>query len=139
APTASDTCGNVTITVLGTVTNTVGHCGGTFDVTRTWRATDACGNTADCSQKVTFEDHTPPTITCPPDLTLECGASTAPASTGTATAQDTCSAVSVTYSDSVTNFCGGTRVITRTWKATDLCGNANNCSQPISVRHPTPP
>src|SRR6185436_14676467 len=132
-------CGNVTISVISTVTNTTGHCGGTFDVTRTWRATDACGNTADCSQKVTLEDHTPPTISCPPDVTRECGASTAPASTGTATAQDTCGAVSVTFSDAVTNLCGGSRVITRTWKANDGCGNTNSCVQTITVRDTTPP
>ena len=72
APTASDTCGSVTITILGTVTNTVGHCGNTFDATRTWRATDACGNTADCSQKVTLVDTTKPTITCVPNKSVEC-------------------------------------------------------------------
>src|SRR5206468_4889149 len=76
---------------------------------------------------------------CPPDLTLECGASTAPASTGTAMAQDSCSAVSVTYSDVVTNLCGGSRVIARTWKATDGCGNTNSCVQTITVRDTTPP
>src|SRR5262249_20217480 len=58
APPATDACGSVTITILDTVTNTVGHCGNTFDATRTWRATDACGNTADCSQTVTLVDTT---------------------------------------------------------------------------------
>src|SRR5438128_9907241 len=67
-----DACGNATITILSTVTNVTGHCGSTLDSTRTWRATDACGNTAECSQKVTLEDHTPPTITCAGNKTVEC-------------------------------------------------------------------
>src|SRR5207237_5050250 len=71
APTATDTCGSVTVAILGTVTNLTGHCGDTFAATRTWRATDACGNTAECSQTVTVEDTTPPTITCVPNKTVE--------------------------------------------------------------------
>jgi len=70
APTASDTCGNVTITILSTVTNLTGHCGNTFDATRTWRATDACGNFAECSQKATAVDTTKPTITCVSNKTV---------------------------------------------------------------------
>src|SRR5262249_35788841 len=84
-------------------------------------------------------DITPPTITVPANLTLECGASTSPSATGTATAQDGCSSVTVTYSDSVTNLCGGSRIITRRWTATDGCGNAASAPQTITVRDTTPP
>jgi len=52
-----DTCGNATITIVSTVTNFTGHCGNTFDATRTWRATDGCGNFAECSQTVTLPGH----------------------------------------------------------------------------------
>src|SRR5439155_916841 len=93
APTAADTCGSVTITILGTVTNITGHCGNTFAATRAWRATDACGNTAECSQTVTLEDHTPPTITCLGNKTVECASAwtfDAP------TANDTCASVTIT-------------------------------------------
>src|SRR5439155_11192563 len=68
----SDTCGTATITIVGTVTNLTGHCGNSFEATRTGRATEVCGNTAECSQTVTVEDHTPPTITCVPSKTVEC-------------------------------------------------------------------
>src|SRR5439155_19819341 len=40
--------------------------------TRTWRATDACGNHAECSQKVTVQDTTNPTIACAGDKSVEC-------------------------------------------------------------------
>src|SRR5207244_6484654 len=58
APTATDNSGSATITILSTVTNVTGHCGSTFDATRTWQATDACGNSSSCSQKVTVVDTT---------------------------------------------------------------------------------
>jgi len=45
----------------------------------------------------------------------------------------------VTYSDVVTNGCGGTRVIARTWLATDQCGNSATCAQTITVRDTTQP
>src|SRR5207302_2004118 len=64
APTATDNSGTATITILSTVTNTTGHCGTTFDATRTWQAADACGNSSTCCQKVTIVDTTAPVITC---------------------------------------------------------------------------
>jgi len=70
---------------------------------------------------------------------LECGASTSPSATGTATAWDGCSGVTVTYSDSVSNSCGGSKVISRTWTATDQCGNIARALQTITTRDTMPP
>src|SRR5205823_8513724 len=102
-PSASDTCGTVTITIMDTVTNLTGHCGNTFDATRTWQATDACGNTAECSQTVTVEDHTPPTITCTPNKTVEC---TSTWDFDEPTASDACGNVTITVLSTVTNKIG---------------------------------
>src|SRR5439155_18935404 len=99
-PTASDTCGTATITIVGTVTNLTGHCGNTFDATRTWRATDACGNTADCSQTVTVEDTTQHTSICVANKNGEC---TSTWSFDAPTATDTCGTVTITILDTVTN------------------------------------
>src|SRR5204862_5561379 len=64
-PTATDNAGtNYALTMISTVTNVANHCGNTFDVTRTWIATDACGNSAQCSQTVNVLDNTAPVINC---------------------------------------------------------------------------
>src|SRR5439155_24414042 len=111
-----DGCGSVSIVYSDSVNNS---CGGAKVISRTWTATDACGNSASCVQTITVRDTIAPLITRPSDVTLECGASTTPSATGTATATDSCSTPAITYSDSVSNICGGSRVISRTWTATD--------------------
>src|SRR5206468_3001783 len=125
--TAVDGCSSVTVTYSDSVSNT---CGGSKILSRTWTATDACGNSTRCVQTITMRDTTPPTITCPPNVVLECPATaTGTNATGLATAQDGCGSVSISYSDAVTNLCGATKVIARTWTAIDQCGNSNSCVQ----------
>src|SRR5207247_6729439 len=101
--------------------------------------TDACGNSSTCVQTITVQDITRPSLICPTNVTLDCPANTSTNVTGVATAQDGCGAVTVTYLDSVTNNCGATKVIARTWTATDACGNSTNCVQTITVRDITKP
>ncbi|HRX86886.1 MAG TPA: HYR domain-containing protein, partial [Phycisphaerae bacterium] len=109
-------------------------------ITRTWTATDACGNTADCAQTIATVDETAPVITCPADqLGLPCGSDTSVAATGEATATDECGSATVTYADDVTADCGDAQTITRTWTATDACGNAATCVQTISTEDNTAP
>jgi hypothetical protein len=134
--TALDGCGSVAITFSDSVSN---NCGGSKIISRKWKAVDDCGNIAIAMQIITIRDITPPTIAAPADLTLECPANTTTNATGVATAQDGCSAVTVSYSDVTTNSCGGTKVISRTWKATDGCGNISTSVQTITVRDTTPP
>src|SRR5438552_13521969 len=134
--TAQDGCGLVTVSYSDSVSNS---CGGTKLIARTWTATDQCGNSNSCVQTITVRDTMPPTISCPPNLVLECPANTSTNVTGMATAQDACGSVTIGYSDSVSNNCGGTKVITRTWTAKDGCGNSAACVQTITVRDITPP
>src|SRR5438128_1868979 len=133
APTATDNSGSNTITILSTVTNTTGHCGSTFDATRTWQATDACGNFAQCSQKVTVVDTTAPVITCSStNKTVEQGTSwtfDAP------TATDNSGSNNITIVSTVTNVtghCGNTFDATRTWQATDACDQSSTRSHKIT-------
>ena len=97
-------------------------------ITRTWKAVDAAGNTATSTQIITIVDNTKPVIADVADKTVNCGASTLPAATGTATATDNCSTAAVTYTDATSG-----NVITRTWKATDASGNYSTSVQTITV------
>src|SRR5207249_2889345 len=108
-------------------------------IARTWTATDACGNNISCTQTITVRDTIKPTLTCPPNLVLECGADLRTNATGVASAQDGCGPVTITYSDSTSNNCGGTKVVSRLWTATDGCNNSASCLQTITVRDTTPP
>src|SRR2546427_7711046 len=133
---AHDDCSQVTVSYSDSVSNT---CGGAKVILRTWSAVDLCGNSTNAIQTITMRDTTRPVVTCPPNRTLECPADTSTNANGMATATDTCSAVLVTYSDSVSNSCGGTETIARTWTATDACGNSSSCVQTITVRDTTKP
>jgi hypothetical protein len=94
-----------------------------FTVTRTYRATDACGNSATCAQIITVFDSTPPTITCVAQTTpINCPATPVFLPP---TATDNCvGTVTVTFSDLTTpSTCTGAYSVRRTWTATDVCGN----------------
>ncbi|MBT8256768.1 MAG: HYR domain-containing protein, partial [Bacteroidia bacterium] len=132
----TDNCpGAVTVQTAGLPSGSFFPVGTT---TNTFVVTDAAGNTASCSFDVTVNDNEPPVITCPADVTVECGDPTDPTATGTATATDNCSAT-VTFSDASVPGCGNTEVITRTWTATDPSGNSVSCDQIITVVDTTPP
>lgn len=138
--TASDNCATAPIVDYSDVT-TAGACPQAYIITRTWIATDNCGNTSTCNQLITVEDSTPPVITCPANVTIECDESSDPANTGLATAIDSCDdAPLVTFSDAVTpGGCPQEFTISRTWTATDACGNSSTCEQTIFVEDSTPP
>ena len=68
-PTYDDNCNIVTVTLVDTSAGD--DCAGSY--TRTWTATDACGNSAVASQTFTYEDNEAPTITAAVDETIECG------------------------------------------------------------------
>lgn len=94
-----------------------------------------------CVIQYTFIDNTMPGITCPADITIECDEDTSPANTGMATGNDNCGgSPAITFADVVNP--GPTAQdysITRTWTATDACGNTNTCVQTITVEDTTPP
>ncbi|OIQ30245.1 MAG: hypothetical protein BM564_02400, partial [Bacteroidetes bacterium MedPE-SWsnd-G2] len=112
---------------------------GNYTVVRTWTATDACGNSSTATQTINVEDTTAPEIdTLPEASTIECNETVEFAQ---ATATDNCTAdVTLTFEDVTTDGnCEGAYSITRTWTATDACGNNSTATQTINVEDTTAP
>ena len=133
--TASDNCdGDISADVVctpGAITD-VGTCG--KQQIFNYYVEDECGNSD--SEDVTYtwkEDTTPPEITCPPDIDMECSECTFdPTYTGWAEAEDNCDGTIIaTYEDIYDSGEGCPRSIIREWTATDDCGNSASCTQII--------
>lgn len=110
--------------------------------TATLRVTDTNGQQATCTSMVTIGDNLAPTITCPPNRTVECPMAV---NTGTATATDNCTpSASITITGirsdnqplSATYPLGTTTI---TWKAVDDSNNFSTCTQTITVSDHTAP
>jgi hypothetical protein len=86
----------------------------------TWTATDASGNTATATQKVTVVDTTPPTIEAPDTLTVLVNAPKSVLN-GRATATDIVDPNPTLTNDAPDFFPPGTTTVT--WTATDSSGN----------------
>ena len=84
---------------------------------------------------ITVVDTTPPVLTAPADMAIECDESTDPQNTGVATAVDICDVAPVVgYEDEVAaGDCPQESVTTRTWTATDASGNSTSAVQTITV------
>src|SRR5439155_1157355 len=85
---------------------------------------------------------TPPSITCPGPVAVQCASAVPPANTGSVTASSSCGGlVTVTYEgDVISNqTCPNKYTITRTYKATDSLGNVATCTQTITVNDNTAP
>ena len=82
-----------------------------------------------------------PVITCPADITIECGSDTSPASAGSATDSSPCDCSNnVSFADNfIAGSCDFERTVTRTWIVTDSCGGSNQCEQTISIVDTTAP
>ncbi len=105
-------------------------------------------NSNTCMVIIKVEDKVPPVITCPINVTINCGADTSslvlgrpvysatPLSTPYFT--DNCPNPSMTWKNTGTIDNCGQGVITRTFTVTDNGGRTTTCSQTITVRNTTP-
>ncbi|MFO1491078.1 MAG: SdrD B-like domain-containing protein [Kiritimatiellia bacterium] len=140
AVTASDNCDAGPIAVQFGTETTPGNCSGNYTITRTWTATDACGNPGRLVQTVVVTDTTPPVIACPPPVDLGCNPAALPApDPARVTASDACGTVLVTHQGDAPSVLGCQVTVTRTYRATDACGNASTCTQLITYKQDTAP
>ena len=124
--------------------------GGTLDeckrgvLSRTWTATDACGNSTSCTQRVTFYHVNDFSVCFPADVTVngceDAGYHCRPIITG-----DDCELIAIDSTDEILPIVGGEEAcykILRTWKVINWCvynpnaphtadmamGNCSNCN-----------
>ncbi len=103
----------------------------------TWTATDASGNFATATQKVSIIDSTPPTITAPEDVIVEAtSALDNIVELGNGTASDFIGIESIT-NDAPTVFPVGQTTVT--WTATDFGGLSSSDTQLVTVVDTTAP
>lgn len=103
------------------------------------RVWDKAGNYNICEASVQVQDKITPTITCPQNVTIQCGQDHLNLDlTGRPTLfSDNCT-VDITSTVSGTLSTCGLGVITRTWRAQDSQGNFRTCNQTITVRDNNP-
>jgi uncharacterized membrane protein len=127
SPVASDNCPGVTFANNAPASFPKGI------TTVTWTATDAAGNTATATQRVTVADHEKPVISAPGALTVgtDPGACIATGvALGSPIASDNCPGVTVA-NDAPASFPKGTTTVT--WSATDAAGNTATATQLVIV------
>ncbi|HEY8240347.1 MAG TPA: hypothetical protein VIH35_02825, partial [Kiritimatiellia bacterium] len=126
---ASDNCGAPTVTFVSAVTNGGTGCAGSPRIlTRTYRATDACGNFAECAQTITVEDNMPPVLVgVPADAAIGCEEVSLPP---TVTATDCGQSVGVSFNETTSGV--NPVVYSRVWSASDSCGNFVAATQLVS-------
>jgi predicted RNA-binding Zn ribbon-like protein len=128
---ATDGCGTPTVSAASD--GAVSSNGCSRSQTRSWSAVDACGNTSTASRTVTWTfDNTAPAFTGNyDDVTLTCNSVIASGSLGSATATDACSTPTITPNDGSIVTDGCFRSLTRTFTASDACGNTATISRTV--------
>lgn len=99
-------------------------------------AKDCCNNRVTQTCDVEVIDNVPPTIACPPSITIESCVPAVPENTGFPMAMDNCTmqVLTTSYADVVTPgpSTQGSKIV-RTWTAMDACGNSAMCTQDITI------
>jgi len=110
-----------------------------YRITRTWIASDECGNIRSEQQVITVQDVTRPNFVGLPQSNIDVSCENVPNSANV-TANDNCeSRVTVDFNETSTqsndpNNCNFYNyVITRTWNIEDPCGNSRSFTQTINV------
>ena len=129
---AADNCAGIPIVTFDEV-NTQGSCPNAFTLTRTWTATDVCGNQTIHTQTIDVEDTTAPVFVGNlPETVIFANCDAIPEA-ATLTATDNCGSATVVYGVpvEVEGDCTNRKSIIRTWTATDECGNTSTFTQTV--------
>ncbi len=135
-PTVMDNCDDVD---LEEEESEAIECVGTFVLTRTWTAEDACGNSATASQIITVKDEDAPVFSdMPADLTVDCD--NLPAIPNL-TILDSCDEdPTLDFNETqIAGNCPGNYQLQRIWIASDDCNNIARDTQLITVLDTLPP
>ncbi len=108
-------------------------------ITRTWTATDDCGNDAQYIQTITVQDTTPPVVTDPADIVVvaDAGGCDAFVTVPPLSATDNCSALTIVNSHTGTSDASGVYpqgTTNVTWTVTDACGNQSVVQHDVTVQ-----
>ena len=148
APTATDGCGNATVTMVSEMIVDSG-CTGAYSeiITRVWEATDASGNTAQCTQIISRQRGTLAGIGFPGNVTTDCAnnendvyQNTDDTNAYTYTTNATllgklvsgeptgvsCGDIVISKVDEVVVICEGSYKVLRHWTAVDWCAPVGN-------------
>jgi len=131
--------GQATATDASGIASLTNNAPATFPLgitTVTWTATDAAGNVAQATQRVTVRDTTSPVISAPPSVTVEAANPASSINLGTPSTTDAIGVVSVTNNAPETFPLGDTII---TWTATDSAGNSATTKQVVTVKDTTKP
>jgi hypothetical protein len=100
--------------------------------------TDGSGAEDTVVVSVTVKDTTPPTLTCPFDITAEqTNLAGTPVGLGKPTVVDICDTDPLLVNDAPEVFPMGETIVT--WTATDCSGNSSSCTQTVTIVDTTPP
>lgn len=125
------------ITVTESIDTIPGACPVKFTLSRTWLASDECGNTATAQQLIQVVDITPPMFTTlPNNITINCDNNLPDPVIGVdVIATDNCQSVNITPSKVIIpGVCQHEYLILYTWVATDGCNNSSMVQRTRYVR-----
>ncbi|MBK9175985.1 MAG: hypothetical protein IPM46_06515 [Flavobacteriales bacterium] len=131
AVTAYDECMKAEVEVKHDVTVLPGKCAGSYSIVHTWTAVDQCDNAGTATWTINVRDTEAPVLTCDlEDLVIECDELPEPVE---CEATDNCdSDVEVTVEDVKGDYGKDCKyTVTRTYTATDDCGNSTSVTQSI--------
>ena len=112
---------------------TDGGCAGSYSITRTWTATDSCGNSSNASQTINVEDKSGPITTTIYNSTITANCDAIPVQPELVFT-DTCSSINSTiYTETINNQTADSYVINRKWVVSDSCNNSSEFVQTVNV------